>query len=407
MKSTFRILFYLKKNQLKKNGNAVIMVRITVDGEQTQFSSKLDIDPDTWDVSSGRVIGRSAQSNQLNRLLDDIRANINMHYNRLMSCDGYVQPQKIRNIFLGVEEKADTLVSLFTQHNEQYKLKVGMTSTHKTYSRYELTKQRVIDFIQKRFKRNDIAIKEITTVFIEDFYLYIRNNTECSHNSTIKFVQRLKTVLIYARNSGITFLDPFANYKLSFERTDRGYLDQSEIDLIYNKEFISERLSHVRDVFIFSCYTGLSYVDVCKLTRDDIKMGFDGNIWIMTKRHKTNVDSNIRLLDVPKSILIKYENSLPNGKLLATVSNQKSNEYLKEIASICGINKKITFHLARHSFATTICLSNGVPIETVSKMLGHTNIKTTQIYARITDMKMSNDMEILAQKINAKQQTAV
>ena len=136
-------------------------------------------------------------------------------------------------------------------------------------------------------------------------------------------------------------------------------------------------------------------------------MGFDGNIWIMTKRHKTNVDSNIRLLDVPKSILIKYENSLPNGKLLPTVSNQKSNEYLKEIGSICGINKKITFHLARHSFATTICLSNGVPIETVSKMLGHTNIKTTQIYARITDMKMSNDMEILAQKINAKQQTAV
>lgn len=402
MRSTFRTLFYLKKNQPKKNGNVVIMVRVTVDGDQVQFSTKLEILPQQWDVQLGRAKGSTVKAAQLNRLLDNIRGQISMHYTRLMNENGYVLPDRIKNAFLGIEEKEKTLLTYFTLHNEQYKLKVGTTATHKTYTRYELTKQRLIEFMRERFGFSDIPIKEITTVFIEDFYLYIRNNTECNNNSSMKFIQRFRTVLNYAKNSGLNFVDPFANYKFNFDKVDRDYLDQEEIDMIYTKEFASSRLGQVRDMFIFSCYTGLSYVDLYELTADNIKTSFDGHLWVMTKRHKTNIASNIRLLDVPKAILEKYAGKLKNGKILPVISNQKMNDYLKEIASVCEIDKKITFHCARHSFATTICLSQGVPIESVSKMLGHTNIHTTQIYARVVDRKLSNDMEVLASKLNAR-----
>jgi len=216
----------------------------------------------------------------------------------------------------------------------------------------------------------------------------------------MKFVQRFRTVVNFAKNTGLVTADPFGNYKVRFEQTDRDYLTMEEITTIYNKKFASKRLEQVRDLFIFSCYTALSYIDVCELTKDNIRISFDGNLWIMTKRHKTNVTSNVRLLEIPKAILEKYKDKLPNGMILPIISNQKVNNYLKEIASICGINKNLTFHVARHSCATSVLISNGVPIETVSKILGHTNIRTTQIYARITDVKVSNDMEMLAQKLD-------
>ena len=191
-----------------------------------------------------------------------------------------------------------------------------------------------------------------------------------------------------------------ASFKVDLGDYYRTYLTMEEITTIYNKKFASKRLEQVRDLFIFSCYTALSYIDVCELTKDNIRISFDGNLWIMTKRHKTNVTSNVRLLEIPKAILEKYKDKLPNGMILPIISNQKVNNYLKEIASICGINKNLTFHVARHSCATSVLISNGVPIETVSKILGHTNIRTTQIYARITDVKVSNDMEMLAQKLD-------
>lgn len=402
MKSTFRTLFYLKRNEPKKNGNVVIMVRITVDGGQTQFSSKLDIHPDMWDTKNCKATGRTAQASNLNRLLDNIRANISMHYTRLMDHEGYAMPEKIKNAFLGIEEKGKTILSYFEQHNEQYKLKVGKSATHKTYTRYELTKERLKHFMKEKYNLSDMPIKEINVVFIENFYLFIREEHQCTNNTTMKFIQRLRTIIYYAKNTGLVLNDPFSNYKFRFDYVDREILTQEEIDMLYRKDFASNRLTQVRDMFVFSCYTGLSYIDVCELKESHIKMAFDNHLWIMTKRHKTNVNSNIRLLDIPKEIVEKYKGTQKDGLLLPVISNQKMNDYLKEIAEVCGIDKKITFHTARHSFATTIGLSNGVPIETVSKMLGHTNIRTTQIYAKITDLKISNDMEALAQKINAR-----
>lgn len=211
-------------------------------------------------------------------------------------------------------------------------------------------------------------------MFLTDFYIYLRTECKCNENTSSKFMQLFKHIIIIAKNNAIINGDLFANYKIKIKRVDRGYLTQEELDILMQKQFSIPRLEHIRDIFIFSCYTGLAYIDVKNLNHSHIKTSFDGKLWIMTKRQKTNVEVNVPLLEIPLMILKKYENKLPNNQLLPVPSNQKLNAHLKEIADICGIEKRLTFHLARHTFATTTTLTNGVPIETVSKMLGHTNI---------------------------------
>lgn len=400
MRSTFKVLFFVKRNAAKKNGNAPIIARITIDQIVAQFNTKLEINPINWSVSAGKAAGRSAEAVSINSMLDSIRSSVHQHYHSLLEMDGYVTAERVKNAFLGKIERGKTLIEFFEMHNEQYLQKVKMNTADKTYSRYELTKKRLIEFMKLKYSVSDMLIKEINVVFIDNFLLHIKNHYGCTHNTAMKFVQRFRTVVNFAKNTGLVTADPFGNYKVKFEQTDRDYLTMEEITAIYNKKFASKRLEQVRDLFIFSCYTALSYIDVCELTQENIRTSFDGNLWIMTKRHKTNVASNIRLLEIPKAILEKYKDKLPNGMILPIISNQKVNDYLKEIATICNINKNLTFHVARHSCATSVLIANGVPIETVSKILGHTNIRTTQIYARITDVKVSNDMELLAQKLD-------
>ena len=400
MRSTFKVLFFVKRNAAKKNGNAPIIARITIDQIVAQFNTKLEINPINWSVSAGKAAGRSAEAVSINSMLDSIRSSVHQHYHSLLEMDGYVTAERVKNAFLGKIERGKTLIEFFEMHNEQYLQKVKMNTVDKTYSRYELTKKRLIEFMKLKYSVSDMLIKEVNVVFIDNFLLYIKNHYGCTHNTAMKFIQRFRTVVNFAKNTGLVTADPFGNYRVKFEQTDRDYLTMEEITAIYNKKFASKRLEQVRDLFIFSCYTALSYIDVCELTKENIRTSFDGNLWIMTKRHKTNVASNVRLLEIPKAILEKYKDKLPNGMILPIISNQKVNDYLKEIATICNINKNLTFHVARHSCATSVLIANGVPIETVSKILGHTNIRTTQIYARITDLKVSNDMEILAQKLD-------
>lgn len=381
MRSTFKVLLFVKRNAAKKNGNAPIIARITIDQIVAQFNTKLEINPINWSVSAGKAAGRSAEAVSINSMLDSIRSSVHQHYHSLLEMDGYVTAERVKNAFLGKIERGKTLIEFFEMHNEQYLQKVKMNTADKTYSRYELTKKRLIEFMKLKHSVSDMLIKEINVVFIDNFLLHIKNHYGCTHNTAMKFVQRFRTVVNFAKNTGLVTADPFGNYKVKFEQTDRDYLTMEEITAIYNKKFTSKRLEQVRDLFIFSCYTALSYIDVCELTQENIRTSFDGNLWIMTKRHKTNVASNIRLLEIPKAILEKYKDKLPNGMILPIISNQKVNDYLKEIATICNINKNLTFHIARHSYATSVLIANGVPIETVSKILGHTNIRTTQIYA--------------------------
>lgn len=249
-----------------------------------------------------------------------------------------------------------------------------------------------------KYNVSDIALKEISHMFITDFENYLRIECSCNANTTAKFIQSFRRVIIIAKNNGWIIKDPFINYTIRLKRVDRGYLTMDEILQISEKQFDILRLEQVRDIFIFSCFTGLAYIDVKNLTKQNIHQGFDGKQWISTKRQKTDTPVNVPLLKIPASIIAKYKD-YDSIALLPVISNQKMNSYLKEIADLCGITKNLTFHLARHSFATSVTLSKGVPIETVSKMLGHTNIKTTQIYARITNDKISRDMIDLASKL--------
>ena len=404
-KSTFKILFYVKKNYLNKQGKARIMIRVTLSGDISQFSSKLEIEPHLWDTKGGKAKGNSFESKKLNTLLDSIRTSITNHYHEIENRDSLVTAEKIRNSFLGFETRQETILELFRKHNEDVEKLVGISKSSATLQKYKRTYRHIEEFMCYKYKIKDIALKEITHMFITDLENYLRTVCKCNANTAAKFIQTFRRIVIIAKNEGLITHDPFSNYVIRLKRVDRGYLTEHELEIIMNKEFVSQRLVNVRDIFVFACFTGLAYIDVKGLTTNNIQTGFDNNLWIITKRQKTDTRVTVPLLKIPLQIIDKYKGSTDNT-LLPVLSNQKMNSYLKEIGDVCGINKNLTFHLARHTFATTTTLAKGVPIETVSKMLGHTNIKTTQIYARITDSKISNDMKALSGKLGELEKNA-
>lgn len=335
-KSMFRILFYLRKNEINKLGNCSIMVRITINKENVQFSSKLQVRPELWDTENNKVIGRSVEAINTNRILNAMRVKIEEVYHSQLNEYGYVLPEKIKNIILGIDtDKKKMLLQYFDAHNEFYLLKIGKDTSQITYDRYLLTKARLKEFLEKFYKVSDIPIIELTPIFIERFFLFLQNEHKLSNNTALKFIQRFRTVFNYIKNTGADIkADPFASFKFKTKKVVREILTQEEIDIIYNKKFATVRLSQIRDVFIFMCYTGLSYIDVVQLTEENIKIAFDGHPWIMTRRQKTDIPSNIRLLEVPLAIIERYKEKQENRQLFPICSNQKMNEYLKETAAI-------------------------------------------------------------------------
>jgi len=288
MKSTFRTLFYLRKNQPKSNGMYPIMARITINTKVTQFSTKIDIHPSQWDIKAGKAKGRTEEIAEINRKLTNLSSRIDKAYNRRLEENGYVLPEEIKNDILGTDINHKTLIYYFTKHNEQYRQKVGKNTTHTTYRRYELVKSRVIEFLSKKYNIKDISIRELNTILLEDFYLYLRNQSEINNNTAMKFLQRLRRVINFIiKGYGVTIPDPFINFKFHYDEVEREILTLNEINTIYKKTFSSKRLNQVRDIFVFSCYTGLSYIDVFNLTESNIQQAFDQSLWVMTKRSKT------------------------------------------------------------------------------------------------------------------------
>jgi len=398
MRSTFNVLFFIKKTAKKKDGTAPIVARITINRKVSQFNTKQFIKTEDWSVELHRVKGRSLEARVTNNVLDEIKTSLHNAYNELTRRDILVTAEKVKNTFLGIGLEQYLLMELFEESNNTLKKQIGITKSKATYQKAEVCKRHVSNYLKTQYKRSDIDLREINYSFIVGFETFLNVQCNCNANTTAKFIQKFKSIVLIAQKNGWIQTDPFANYRISIKKVDRGYLNDDELKLIIQKNFNNERLERVRDIFIFSCYTGLAYIDIKNLRQEHITKGFDNNLWIDTKRQKTSIKTVVPLLDIAKMILDKYK-GLPNGVLLPIPSNQKTNAYLKEIADVCDINKNLTFHLARHTFATTITLSKGVPIESVSKMLGHTNIKTTQIYARITNEKISSDMQVLADKL--------
>ncbi len=377
------------------------MIRITVDGEYERINSTLTIEPELWDSAASKAIGRSSKIAEFNKRIEDIRHVIKEHYYDILNRHGYVTAEMVKNAFTGVTAKEESLVPLYLQHLEDTKKLIGLSKADPTYKKYERMYRRVVDFMKKKYNITDIPLREIKLSFITDLEFFLRTEYKYSQNTTYKCMKFFKQVINKGIRAGLIFVDPFNGYKISCERVDRGFLSEDELAKMMAKTFGSKRLEQVRDIFIFACFTGLAYIDLANLRVDNIQKMFDGRLWIVTHRQKTNTKVTVPLLPPALKILNKYEGQFLDGQLLPIITNQKLNCYLKEIAEICEINKNLTFHLARHTFATTMTLGKGVPIESVSKMLGHTNIQTTQIYARITNDKISKDMENLAQNLGS------
>lgn len=359
----------------------------------------MDVPLRLWDVKNNRASGKSVEAQRINHAVDKIRVEVNRRYQKLMQTDGYVTAAKLKDAYLGIGVKQETLLKLFEQHNSEFAKKVGHSRAQGTFQRYKTVYKHLCEFLPYTYKRNDIPLKELNLSFINDFEYFLRTEKKCRTNTIWGYMIVLKHIVSIARNDGRLPFNPFARYINSPESVDRGYVTKEEIHTIMNTKMPDKTHELVRDLFLFSTFTGLAYSDVKNLTEDNLQTFFDGNLWITTRRKKTNTESNIRLLDVPKCIIEKYKGMTRDNKVFPMPSNTTCNKILKTIAKLCGIKTHLTYHVARHSAATTILLSNGVPIETVSRLLGHTNIKTTQIYAKITAQKISQDLEQLSDKL--------
>lgn len=402
MKATFKVTFVMQKGKIKADGKAPIIARIIVNGEMAHFSTQQSVVPDHWDSKAGRTDGRTGEEKNINAILAQICAAAQRHYYDLQATGETITALKIKNKICSTEERAiKSTMELFDKFIKEYAEIVESNGYGKeALIRYKICKNRVQEFIQDELGVKDLPLDNITKRLLDRFYIWNRSTYKIGNNTAIHFMHKFSTVYKMAWDNGWVTGNPFHLLKLHKDKTERAYLSIDELERMANKEFSSERLERMRDIFLFCCYTGLSYIDVKTLTTDNLVRKPDGRLWIVTKRTKTEVPVHVPLLEIPLRLIEKYE-PLRKGNLVFPVySNQKSNDYLKEIAALCDIHKDITFHVARHTFATTITLDHGVPIESVSKMLGHTNVQTTQIYARITDRKINSDMAQLSMKID-------
>lgn len=401
MNTKLSILFFVKRTKTNVDGLLPIFIRVTLNGARIEFSTKRFITSEKWSVEGNRMKGTSAEAKATNSYLDTLKSKIYDYQQQLIREDNLVNAENMRNKILGIEKRSHMLIGIFQQHNEEIKALVGREFATATYTRYETSLKHTVDFLRWKYKVSDIDIRKINHETITSYEFYLKSVRKCNQNTTAKYIKNFGKIVRICLANGWIERDPFINYKCKIVEVERAFLSQDEIETMFNKVLATDRLNQVKDIFLFSCFTGLAYVDVKKLSRKNIGFGVDGEKWIFINRTKTDTRSNIPILPIASFILEKYENHpqvVNQDKLLPILSNQKMNSYLKEIADSCGITKELTFHIARHTFATTVTLSNGVPIESVSKMLGHKNIKTTQHYAKILDLKVSDDMKILREK---------
>lgn len=402
MKTNFSLLFYLKKQKNYVNGNVPIYMRITVEGKRSEISTNRDCDPKRWNAKGGRAIGSKEEIKVLNTHLDQMQNAIYYGCQRIFDMGLQITADAIKSSYLGTLTNSHTLLEAVADHNEKMEQLVGKDYVRGTLNRYKVLERYLKVFIPLKYHIADMDIRNIDQAFLNGFDHYLRSEKNCANNYVVKNIKNLGKILRICMDNEWIDKSPFTAYKGKTKNVDRFYLSKEELAHIAGKEFLSERLTQVKDVFIFCCFTGLAYVDVFKLKHENIRKGIDGEQWIFTNRQKTKTRSSVPLLSTAVEIINRYSSNkvcLNKGLLLPVPSNQKMNEYLKEIADLCGIEKKLTSHIARHTFATTVTLLNGVPIESVSKMLGHTNIRTTQHYAKILDIKVSEDMALLRKKL--------
>ena len=397
MRATFKTVFYVNASK-EKNGVVPIMGRVTINGTIAQFSCKQTIPKTLWDAKGNRAKGKSKEAQAVNFALDNIKAQITKHYQRISDREVYVTAEMVRNAYQGVGTEYETLLRAFDKENEAFAKRVGKDRAMRTYRKYMTVRKYLADFIRSHYKRSDVSMNELTEDFIRDYCLYLRNEVGLAQSSVWIYSIPLKHVVTAAHYNGKIARNPFALYRVDPDFKEREFLTEEELRAFATIELANSNYSQARDLFMFGAMTGISFVDIQNLTTDNV-VEMNGALWIVSKRQKTKVPFQIKLIDDALKIIERYEPLRKDNHLFNISSYDMVNRRIKKVAEMCGISKRISFHLSRHSFAV-MALNYGMPIESVSKILGHTDIKTTQIYAKVTCTKLDHDISLFASRIN-------
>ena len=396
-RSTFKVLFYVNGSK-EKNGIVPIMGRVTINGSVAQFSCKQTIPKTLWDAKGNRAKGKSIEARDINHALDNIKAQIIKHYQRISDREAYVTAEMVRNAYQGIGSEYETLLGAFDKDNATFQKRVGTDRVKGTYMARVRARNHVAAFIRANYKRSDLSMLELTPDFIKEFAVFLSTDRGLQNGSIWTNCMWLKGVVMRAHFNGLIPRNPFAQFHISPNIKEREYLTEEELKTLMTHEFADAKLSYIRDIFVFASFTALSFVDVKELTTDDI-VEVNGEKWILSKRHKTKVPFQVKLLDIPLQIIKRYEKFQTNKSVFPNLNYWSICKPLKKMIKECGITKDISFHCARHGFAT-LALSKGMPIESVSRVLGHTNIVTTQLYAKITTQKIDHDRTMFGDKLN-------
>ncbi len=384
-------------NESDSAGRCPVMGRLTIGRSESVFSAKMLAPRSLW--TSGRMKGKSAEAVEINRRLDELRASALAIYREQSAVRERVTAEEVKCLLLGMASRQETLLEYFHSYIEHFEKRVGVNRTAKSALTYRCACGHVGRFLSERLRLSDIPFSALDRSFIDKFDLYLRTGRRLAPSSTVLYMSLLHTIINKAVAAGIITADPFAGYEPPRPEREQRYLSREELQRLMTTPLPSSRLYLVRDLFLFSCYTGISYGDLCRLTVANLETAEDGTVWIKAAREKTNVEFEIPLLDLPLHIIDKYRDIASDGKLLPMYGNSELNRGLKHLAAACSIDRKLTFHMARHTYATEITLSHGVPMETVSRMLGHSRVDTTQIYAQVTDNKIDTDTQSLDKRI--------
>ena len=401
-RSTFKVLFYVKR-QSEKSGQVPIMGRITINGTMSQFSCKLTVRSSLWDAKANKASGKSLEAQRINEKLENIKTNIGKQYQRLCDRDSYVTAEKVRNAFLGTGDDCRLLLQTFDEYLADFRKRVGKDRAYSSYDNYRKRRNRLASFLEYEYHVKDIAFKELKRDFIEKFVVYLSSVQGMRSGTIHSTIKKLKLMTYTAYKNGWIPVDPFAGFYVKAEYAERRYLSASELQAVMDVRLPNYRTGINRDAFVFCAFTGLSHADVSKLTYADIHTDDNGERWIIDRRQKTGTQFRVKLLPVAEMLYERYKDMhLSGDRVFPLKGTYKTlNMSLRHVARHAGLSFNPTIHMARHTFATTVTLTQGVPLETVSKMLGHKRITTTQIYAKITNDKIGQDMAALSEKLSS------
>ena len=398
-RSTFSLLFYINRTKVRKDGTCKLLCKVSIDAKSAPININAFVDPSLWNPETKRANGRSENARTVNQAIEKLTEKITGHYRHIRKSLGFVTAELVKNAVEGIGQKPFTLLALFREHNEEFRKRVGVDRKEETYESYENSYNILASFVKKRKEKEDVALRSLDREFYDDFEIFLRTDREMKPKTVHEHLYRLKKMTKRAVSQGTLRRDPYGKLHPELPRRKSRHLKLEDLKKLMETPVGKPNLQRVRDWFLFATFTGLSYADLKRLSEKDITQSDDGTYWIHIRRQKTETPSAIRLLNVPKRIIEKYKGLSKDDHVFPVPSNGRCNTILKELGRQCGFKIRLTYHVARHTNATTVLLSHGVPIETVSRLLGHTDLKTTQIYARITNQKISSDMEILSHKL--------